>query len=121
MDRHGVTTIDQTTSLTQWVYDWIELYKKPPNVKETTYTSYLSILYTHIKPFFGNTPLSGISTDDMQLFYNHLSEKGRIDGRPGGLSPKTVRNIHNMLHSSLETAVGKILRIRKYHCVRIPA
>ncbi len=38
-------------SLTQWVADWIELYKKPPMVKITTYSTYLFLLGAHIKPF----------------------------------------------------------------------
>ena len=101
--------IDYNISLTAWVFHWIELYKKPPNIKETTYSSYRTMWKDHVKPFFGNTPLVNISDDDMQKFYNYLSESGRIDGKEGGLSPKSIRNIHNMLRSSLNKAVGRII------------
>lgn len=30
-------------------------------------------------------------------------------GKEGGMSPKSVRNIHTMLHSALQMAVGKII------------
>lgn len=36
-------------------------------------------------------------------FYNQKFENGRTDGR-GGLSAKTIRNLHNMLHQAMEQA-----------------
>lgn len=52
-----------------------------------------------------------LTPEIIQNFYNFLSAKGRSDGT-GGLSPKTVRNIYNLLHDSLEQAVksGKVIR-----------
>ena len=52
-----------------------------------------------------------LTPEIIQNFYNFLSSKGRSDGN-GGLSPKTVRNIHNLLHDALQQAVksGKIIR-----------
>lgn len=96
-------------SLTQWVADWIELYKKPPMVKVTTYSTYLFLLDAHIKPFFGNTPLVSISNADIQAFYNYKATQGRIDGIKGSLSPKSIRNLHTMLRSALQKAVGKVI------------
>lgn len=99
----------QNISLTQWVFDWIQIYKKPPVVKETTYSTYMLMWEKHIEPFFGTLPLAAITNQDIQMFYNFKLTEGRIDGKEGGLSPKTVRNIHTMLHSALQKAVGKII------------
>lgn len=99
----------QSISLTQWVFDWIQLYKKP-KVKATTYASYMQMWGTHIKPFFGELPLASITNQDMQTFYNFKLREGRLDGK-GGLSPKSIRNLHVMLHSALQKAVGKIILV----------
>lgn len=101
----------QNISLTQWVFDWIQIYKKPPVVKETTYSSYMVMWEKHIEPFFGVLPLAAITNQDIQMFYNFKLTEGRIDGKEGGLSAKTVRNIHTMLHGALQKAVGKIILV----------
>lgn len=109
MSLKGINSANCQTSLTQWVYDWIQLYKKPPMVKPTTYGTYLFLWEAHIKPFFGDTPLASVTNADVQMFYNYKASNGRIDGKKGGLSPKSIRNLHNMLNSSLQKAVGKII------------
>ena len=48
--------------------------------------------------------LQGLTPVQLNLFYAHLLEDGRRRGG-GGLSPKTVRNIHVMLHRALKDAV----------------
>lgn len=99
----------QNISLSQWVFDWIQVYKKPPVVKETTYASYMQIWEKQIHPFFGKTPLAAVTNKEVQLFYNYLLTNGRSDGKEGGMSPKSVRNVHTMLRSALQMAVGKII------------
>lgn len=99
----------QNISLVQWVFDWIQVYKKPPVVKATTYASYMQIWEKQVSPFFGKTPLAAVTNKEIQLFYNYLLTQGRSDGKEGGMSPKSVRNIHTMLHSALQMAVGKII------------
>ncbi|MQB00399.1 MAG: tyrosine-type recombinase/integrase [Actinobacteria bacterium] len=42
--------------------------------------------------------------DELNVFYGTLLREGRRDGK-GGLSPKTVHNIHVMLHKALHDAV----------------
>jgi len=51
----------------------------------------------------GEVKLQGLTPVQLNLFYAHLLESGRRRG--GGLSPKTVRNIHVMLHRALKDAV----------------
>lgn len=71
------------------------------DIKEATVSSYRGIVNNHIIPVFRARKLSEISPDDVQLFVNSLSEGVGLD-KP--LSPKTVRNIHGVLHKCLQTA-----------------
>lgn len=55
-------------------------------------------------------PLQKADTDAWQAFFNYLNTAGRLDtDEPAGLSPKTQRNIFNILHQALELAVGQKL------------
>jgi len=49
--------------------------------------------------------LKNLKTGDLQVLYNQKLEKGRADGKKGGLSPKSVRYIHTVIHAALEQAV----------------
>lgn len=57
---------------------------------------------THIKPRLGDVPLSKLNAVMVQKFYNSLSHPE--DGEKA-LSPKTVKNVHVVLSSSLKQAV----------------
>lgn len=56
----------QNISLVQWVFDWIQVYKKPPVVKATTYASYMQIWEKQVSPFFGKTPLAAVTNKEIQ-------------------------------------------------------
>jgi integrase len=59
----------------------------------------------HIKPAIGFIKLCKLQTGHLQNLYSEKMKDGaRADNRPGGLSPKTVRHIHTVIHSSLEQA-----------------
>ncbi|WP_417054416.1 hypothetical protein [Dysosmobacter sp.] len=52
-----------------------------------------------MKPQIGSIPLADLTSLDLQRFYKHLLDGGRVDRieakkKPKGLAPKTVRNIH---------------------------
>ena len=42
---------------------------------------------------------------DFQEFFNHKAVSGRLDGKPGGLSPKTLHNMKVMMRGALNYAV----------------
>lgn len=51
---------------------------------------------------------------DLQRFYKHLLDGGRVDRveakkKPKGLAPKTVRNIHQMVGSAYNLAIEQKL------------
>ena len=61
-------------------------------------------LKNHIKPQIGGIPLADLTSLDLQRFYKHLRDGGRVDRieakkKPKGLAPKTVRNL-SLIHIS---------------------
>lgn len=88
--------------LSEWLENWLEIYVRP-TVKDFTYDSYANICQRHIIPYIGKVKLREIITTQIQKFYNDLLQVKK-------LSPKTVKNIHGVLHRALEQAylVGEI-------------
>jgi len=80
-----------------WLDTWLSEYAKPA-VKHMTHDSYMRIIKNHIKPSLGATRLSALSAPLIQSLYNELTNKG--------LSAKTVKNIHGVLHRALQQAVS---------------
>jgi len=85
---------------------------KKATLKPTTLASYEMQIDAYVAASeIGAVALSAIDGPCLSCFYAELLEHGRRNGE-GGLSPKTVRNIHGMLHKSLADAVkwGRVLR-----------
>lgn len=80
-------------------------------LRESTSQSYEMIIRRHIKPNIGDISLANLNGDDLQEFYNYLYRNGRLTGR-GGLSSKTVENIHLVISSCINFALkrGELLR-----------
>ena len=75
-------------------------------VKETNPKVFL--IKNQIKPYLGDRPLSALTTQELQKFYNTVKKKGRVkpDKRHGTeLADSMVRGIHMMLHEALDMAV----------------
>jgi integrase len=85
----------------EWMDIWTEEFLV--NVKPRTLESYQDQVRLHIKPAMGAVKLQELKTFQIQRFYNDLSrgKKGK-----SGLSPKTVKNIHGILHRALGKAVA---------------
>ena len=84
-------------SLEKWLYTWLNEYIKP-STKPLTFSTYESRIKTHIAPALGKTKLTALNATQIQTFYNHLQ-------RDMNLSPKTVKNVHGILHKALEQAL----------------
>ncbi len=80
-----------------WLDLWLDTYAAV-SVKPYTLDSYRTICNTHIKSGLGNRKLQELSPVVIQSFYNRLLRKDK-------LSPKTVKNIHGVLHRALDRAV----------------
>ncbi len=91
----------------EWLRTWYELYSKP-NIREATQEQYRNFLENHLYPRIGSIPLERLTSLRLQKLYQELRTSGRVcqNKTAGlGLSPKTVRGIHMMLHTALEQAV----------------
>ena len=83
-----------------WLDVWIKEY--PGKTKERTRIEYKKHIEYRIKPALGNVQLTDLDTHTIQLFYNDClrGSKGKK-----AIAPKTVRNIHGILHKALEQAL----------------
>ncbi len=84
----------------EWLDIWTAGYLG--DIRPRTVESYHCQIRNHIRPALGAVKLDALSAHMIQMFYNSLSE-GK-DGMPG-LSPKSVKIVHGVLHKALGQAV----------------
>lgn len=96
----GTYTAPQRMTVGQWLDIWQRDYLG--GVKPFTVLNYSQHIKNHIKPAMGAIKLEALNAHTIQGFYNDLGAER--DGKPG-LSPKTVKNIHGVLHKALQQAV----------------
>lgn len=92
----GTYTEQSKISVKQWFETWLAEYTGA--VKDSTRTSYRQHMNNHIIPALGAVKLSELTPAACQKFINELS-------RVKGLSAKTVKNVHGVLHHALKQAV----------------
>lgn len=92
----GTYSEPQKMKLSQWLDTWHSEYLS--DVKDSTRTSYRQHMNNHIIPALGAVKLSELTPAACQKFINDLT-------RLKGLSPKTVKNVHGVLHHALKQAV----------------
>ena len=96
-----------------WLEIWMENYAKI-KLRPSMFKTSQGFLKNHIKPRIGSIPLAELTSLDLQKFYKHLLEGGRVDRieakkKSKGLAPKTVRNIHQMICSAYNLAMEQKL------------
>lgn len=105
--KTGEYTMNSEISLKEWLDTWLKEYCI--NIRPATRMNYDTYINRHIgSSEIALLPLCQIDTFVLQKYLNNLYQNGRIDGS-GGLSPKTVRNLFNMLHKAFKQAVGNKL------------
>ena len=79
----------------------------PASVRPTTWEHYNRSFRNYVRPSIGRTLLPNVTPARLNAFYADLLESGRCNGDTStpGLSPKTVKHVHTMLHKALEDAV----------------
>ena len=99
---------------TEWVKIWLE--NKAKTVEDITYESYVDITEHHIYPYFEarRTRLCDITIEYLQEYFDYKYKCGRLDGG-GGLSPRYIRYMKNIVFQSLKAAVKDDL-ISKNYC-----
>ena len=84
-------------TVAEWLTTWLSEYVAP-SCKPLTLSTYQSRADTHILPALGKIKLTALNATQIQTFYNDLQ-------REQGLSPKTIKNVHGILHKALDQAV----------------
>lgn len=108
-----ISRADQFT-LSEWLRYWLDNYGKV-YLRPSSLTNYTGFLDNQIK----NDPIATIklnklTTNDLQQFYNRMSESGRVQrkesqNKPKGLSAKSVRNIHCFISHAMNRAIDEKL------------
>ena len=57
-------------------------------LRPSTFKTSKGFLKNHIKPQIGSIPLAELTSLDLQRFYNHLLENGRVDRTEARKKPK---------------------------------
>lgn len=89
--------------------EWFKNYAKI-KVRPSSHHAYQGYIDNHIKPDIGEVPLEKLTSLELQKICKKLLNSGRIDrareqaAAPGALSPKTVRNICQIIASAMKPA-----------------
>ena len=104
--------VDQTKAkkytVGEWMDVWFENYAKV-KVRPSSHQTYRGYIDNHIKPNIGKISLSKLTSLELQKFYKKLLSSGRVERieskkQSKGLSPKTVRNLHQIIASAMKLA-----------------
>lgn len=79
---------------------WLDGLRQQPS----TVASYRKNVRLHVVPHIGALRLEQLTGTRLTKLYRHLETAGRADGQ-GGLSPRTVRYVHTIVHAGLRAAV----------------
>ena len=105
--REATSAIDAGTymepakmNMAQWMDAWCSDYLG--GVKQSTVSSYTAYAENHIKPHIGAVKLAALKPAQIQALYKKLQKS---EENPEGLSPKSIKNLHGVLHKALKQAV----------------
>jgi len=115
--REALVTVDrglyveptkETTG--QYLEEWLEAIRS--TVRPTTHASYRHLIVGQVVPRLGSVPLRQLGPGHLNRVYAQLLTEGRRTKAGGGLSPRTVRYTHVVVHRALKDAVrwGKLVR-----------
>ena len=97
--------VDPVRSKQYTIGEWMDIWFERPSSHQT-YRGYID---NHIKPNIGKISLSKLTSLELQKFYKKLLSSGRVERieskkQSKGLSPKTVRNLHQIIASAMKLA-----------------
>lgn len=94
----GIYTEPSRLTVEGWLDIWLSEYVEP-SCKPLTYSTYESRIREHIKPALGKVKLTSLNTAQIQKLCNDLSRREKP------LAPKSIKNVHGILHKALTQAV----------------
>jgi integrase len=94
--QQGMLVTGPQQTVAQYIEYWLENVHKP-TIRTLSYVKYQGLVRWHIVPELGYIQLQKLSPQHLQSLYaKKLGD---------GLSPKTITDIHNLLHKALDNAV----------------
>ena len=78
----------------EWLTTWLDCARQ--EVAPRTVERYGEIVANYLVPALGNLQLAKLAPIHLQDAYNALATGGRHDRKPGGLSPRSRRQIHGV-------------------------
>lgn len=93
---------------------------KRSQLRPSTFDSYRRNIHNHVIPRLGAIPLQRLTAEDLDRFYADLLSSGRLNGKGGGLSAKSVRYIHSILRKAIADAHRKGTIVRNVADVADP-
>jgi hypothetical protein len=76
-----------------------------PTVRSATHYSYARNLRLHVLPSLGQMPMVAVDAGMLNGLYARLLAEGRQDHDGGGLSSRSVRYVHTIVHRVFKEAV----------------
>lgn len=123
MYRDADLTEECNMTLGEWLDRWINEYMIF-TIRESTLDSYKAMIKNQIKPYLGDRPLSVLTTQELQKFYNTVKKKGRVkpDKLHGTeLADSMVRGCHSVCRKGLEKAVKEgLIRVNPAIGCKLP-
>lgn len=95
--NEGTFVAPSKKTLGEWLDIWLAEYQG--SKKPLTIQNYKQAIKKHIRPALGGVLLKSLTNLMIQRFYNSLTEGDHP------LSPKSVKNVHGILHKALDQAV----------------
>lgn len=102
--RQGVYVEPSEMALGEYLTFWLEDYARP-SIEPKTYDKYRNVVYNHLIPELGSTPIGKLRPSQLKGFYARKLKGGRADGKPGGLANSTVRLMHVVIKLALGNAL----------------
>ena len=105
---------------TDYIRHWLTLAEQ--RVDAVTMQSYRAITERHILPWFSNCglTLAAVNRKSIQAFLDEKGRCGRLDGK-GGLSPKSIRELKNIINQVLNEAIREeLLTVNPCSLLRLP-
>ncbi|MDY2986471.1 MAG: tyrosine-type recombinase/integrase [Peptoniphilus sp.] len=109
-EYEGLSLDTNYYSVSQWLSEWLETYKKN-SVTQTTYNVYERLIRDFLDKSLGDIPLRDLTTLDIQIAYNNMFANQKY-------SKSTIEQVHTKLKQSMKKAI-EIKLIKENPCIGV--
>jgi hypothetical protein len=102
--HRGASLDGERITVAEYLRQWLDTHGRE-QVRATTLRSYEQQVRNHLVPHLGQHKLAKLQRAHVQAALAAIRDGARKDGRPGTLSPRSLRTIHQVLHDALNDAV----------------